>query len=98
MDHHTLKGQWQELTGKAKQEWGRLTQDDWLQIEGQFDRLAGRIQERYGVAREVAEQQIQRFMTGVEKAEKALRRPQQRRASTRTVSNVTARERAAAGL
>lgn len=97
MNHPTLKGQWQELTGKAEQEWGRLTQDDWLQIEGQFDRLAGRIQERYGVAREVAEQQIQRFMTGVDKAEKALRRPR-RGASTRTVSTVTARERAAAGL
>ena len=85
MNHHTLKGQWQELTGKAKQEWGRLTNDDWLQIEGQFDRLAGKIQERYGVAREQAEHQIRRFTQGREK------RP-------RRVNDVTARERAAAGL
>ncbi|MGH8517110.1 MAG: CsbD family protein [Panacagrimonas sp.] len=97
MNHHTLKGQWQELTGKAKQEWGRLTQDDWLQIEGRFDRLAGKIQERYGVAREVAEQQIHRFTAGLEKAEKAMRKPR-RRAGTRQIGDVTARERAAAGL
>ena len=82
MNHHTLKGQLHEMTGKARQEWGRLTDDDWLQIEGRFERLAGRIQERYGIARAEAEQQIRRFMHG-------LRRQPQR---------VTARERAAAGL
>lgn len=97
MNHHTLKGQWNELTGKAKQEWGRLTNDDWLQIEGQFDRLAGKIQERYGVAREQAEQQIRRFTQGLEQAEKAMQKPQ-RRAGSRRPHDVTARERAAAGL
>lgn len=97
MNHHTLKGQWLELTGKAKQEWGRLTQDDWLQIEGRFDRLAGKIQERYGVAREQAEQQIRRFTQGVEKAEREMNQPR-RRAASRRIDDVTARERAAAGL
>jgi uncharacterized protein YjbJ (UPF0337 family) len=97
MNHHTLKGQLQELTGKAKQEWGRLTNDDWLQVEGQFDRLAGKIQERYGIARDQAEHQIRRFTSGLERAEKAARRPR-RRASTRRADDVTARERAAAGL
>lgn len=97
MNPHTLKGQWQELTGKAKQEWGRLTQDDWLQIEGRFDRLAGKIQERYGVAREQAEHQIRRFMQGLQARERAVAR------STRASggggpADVTARERAAAGL
>ena len=97
MNHHTLKGQWQELTGKAKQEWGRLTHDDWLQIEGRFDRLAGKIQERYGVARDQAELQVRRFTQGLEKAERALQRPRRRTGSPRS-GDVTARERAAAGL
>lgn len=97
MNHHTLKGQWQELTGKAKQEWGRLTNDDWLQVEGQFDRLAGKIQERYGIARDQAEQQIRRFTSALDKAEKSARRPRRRTGAPR-VSDVTARERAAAGL
>lgn len=97
MNHHTLKGQWQELTGKAKQEWGRLTNDDWLQVEGRFDRLAGKIQERYGIARDQAELQIRRFTSGLEKAERELRKPRRRNASPRTL-DATARERAAAGL
>ena len=97
MNHHTLKGQWHELTGKAKQEWGRLTNDDWLQIEGRFDRLAGKIQERYGVARDQAEHQIRRFTQGLEKAETAMQ-GSRRRAATRGVGDVTARDRAAAGL
>ena len=97
MNHHTLKGQWQELTGKAKQEWGRLTNDDWLQVEGRFDRLAGKIQERYGIARDQAELQIRRFTNGLEKAERELRKPRRRSGPSRP-SNVTARERAASGL
>jgi uncharacterized protein YjbJ (UPF0337 family) len=96
MNHHTLKGQWQELTGKARQEWGRLTQDDWMQIEGRFDRLAGKIQERYGVARELAEHQIRRFMQGLQARERAVARST--RAAAGRPADVTARERAAAGL
>lgn len=82
MNSDTLKGQWKQLTGKAKQEWAKLTQDDWLGIEGDFDRLSGRIQERYGIAREKAEDQIRAFMRRVDD----------------TSGRVTAREKAAAGL
>lgn len=62
MNSDTLKGQWKQLTGKAKQQWAKLTQDDWLAVEGDMDRLSGRIQERYGVAREKAEEQISSFL------------------------------------
>lgn len=68
MNSDTLKGQWKQLTGKAKQEWAKLTQDDWLRIEGDFDRLSGRIQERYGIAREKAEEQIHAFIRRIERA------------------------------
>lgn len=96
MNSTTLKGQLKQLTGKAKREWGKLTQDDWLRIEGDFDRLAGSIQERYGVAREEAQEQIRSFMTRLEEA--AVPRKRARGAQPRDPSTVTARERAAAGL
>ena len=92
----TLKGQLKELTGKAKQEWGKLTQDDWLGIEGDFDRLCGAIQERYGIAREQAEEQIRSFMSQVETVVKPGGRTRAKPRHDR--SPATARERAAAGL
>jgi len=96
MNSTTLKGQLKQLTGKAKKEWAELTQDDWLRIEGDFDRLAGSIEERYGIARDAAEEQVRRFMTRIETEEKPRKRA--RATPRRTVSDVTARERAAAGL
>ncbi len=96
MNSTTLKGQLKQLTGKAKHEWGQLTQDDWLRIEGDFDRLAGAIQERYGVAREQAQEQIRSFMTKLEEVTAPKKRAQA--IPRRDTSAVTARERAAAGL
>ncbi len=96
MNSTTLKGQLKQLTGQAKQEWAKLTNDDWLRIEGDFDRLSGSIQERYGIAREAAEDQIRKFMSRIEAAAKPKKRT--RAAPRRSLSDVTARERAAAGL
>lgn len=65
MNSDTLKGQWKQLAGAAKEKWAKLTDDDWLQVEGNAQNLAGRIQERYGVARDKAEEQIQALMDRV---------------------------------
>ena len=46
------------MVGKAKEKWGRLTEDDWKIIEGKRDQLLGKIQQRYGIAREEAERQL----------------------------------------
>jgi uncharacterized protein YjbJ (UPF0337 family) len=97
MNSTTLKGQLKQLTGKAKKEWAELTQDDWLRIDGDFERLAGAIEERYGVAREAAEEQIRGFMTRIE-ADNQPKKRERAAAPRRSVSDVTARERAAAGL
>ncbi|MGE3962015.1 MAG: CsbD family protein [Dehalococcoidia bacterium] len=56
-----MKGQWQQLSGKAKEKWGELTDDDMQQIDGKRDQLVGKVQERYGIARDEAEQQVQEF-------------------------------------
>jgi uncharacterized protein YjbJ (UPF0337 family) len=58
MNWDQLQGQWLQLKGKAKEQWGDLTDDDLDRIDGNRDQLAGRIQERYGIAKEEAERQI----------------------------------------
>ena len=61
MNTDQMKGNWKQLVGKAKEKWGRLTNDDWQIVEGQRDQLVGRIQERYGIARDEAQRQIDEF-------------------------------------
>ena len=61
MNSDQLKGNWKQLVGKAKEKWGRLTDDDWKIVEGKRDQLVGKLQERYGIAREEAERQVAEF-------------------------------------
>ena len=52
MDKLRVKGNWNELKGRAKQEWADLTDDDLLYVEGKEDELLGRIQNRTGKTRD----------------------------------------------
>lgn len=61
MNEDVIKGRWTQLKGSIKQQWGKLTDDDLAVAEGHRDYLAGRIQERYGVARDAADEQIRSF-------------------------------------
>ena len=58
MNQDTLKGQWTQLKGQVREQWGKLTNDDLDQIQGRSEQLVGRIQERYGIARDEAERQV----------------------------------------
>lgn len=53
-----FKGSWNQTKGAAKEQWGKLTDDDLLEIEGRRDQLVGKIQTRYGISREQAEAQV----------------------------------------
>ena len=53
-----LEGQWKQLRGRVRETWGRLTDDDLEEIAGKRDRLVGKLQERYGIAKEEASRQI----------------------------------------
>ena len=53
-----IAGGWKQLTGEAKKEFGKLTDDDLIQAAGQRDILAGKVQERYGIAKEDANRKI----------------------------------------
>jgi uncharacterized protein YjbJ (UPF0337 family) len=61
MNRDRIEGNWQQLKGKVKQRWGKLTDDDLTVIEGRRDELCGKIQERYGITREEAERQVEEF-------------------------------------
>ncbi len=58
MNWDQIKGKWKQFQGQAKQQWGKLTDDDLTRAEGDRDILVGRIQERYGIAREEADRQV----------------------------------------
>lgn len=58
MNRDQIQGEWKQVKGYVKEQWGKLTDDDVTRIEGNFDQLAGKIQERYGVERAEAERQI----------------------------------------
>jgi uncharacterized protein YjbJ (UPF0337 family) len=58
MDWNRVEGNWKQLKGKAKQQWGRLTDDDLTRAAGRREELAGRIQERYGLAKDAAQKQV----------------------------------------
>ena len=61
MDSDRAAGMWKQVKGKVKQQWGKLTDDDLQQLEGHSDQLAGKLQERYGLAKEEAERQAKEF-------------------------------------
>ena len=63
MNTDRTTGQWKQIKGSIKEQWGKLTDDEISQLEGHSEQLAGRLQERYGLAREEAERQSREFRT-----------------------------------
>lgn len=61
MNKQELKGKWKQVRGDAKQRWGKLTDDDLDVIDGKSDKLAGKIQERYGKTRDEADREVDEF-------------------------------------
>jgi uncharacterized protein YjbJ (UPF0337 family) len=59
MNWERVEGNWKDLQGKALQQWSKLTNDDLNQVKGRRDALLGKLQERYGIARDAAERQIE---------------------------------------
>ncbi len=61
MNKDQLHGKWLQIKGAVKAQWGKLTNDDLDEIDGNLERLVGIVQERYGYARERAEKEVQEF-------------------------------------
>ncbi|HVS11112.1 MAG TPA: PqqD family peptide modification chaperone [Planctomycetota bacterium] len=65
MNTDILKGNWKQFRGEVKRKWGQLTDDDLDQIEGQREKLVGKVQERYGKARDQAMKDVDAFLDEV---------------------------------
>jgi len=61
MNWDQIEGQWKQFKGKAQQNWGKLTNDDLDIVDGKREELVGRVQERYGLARDEADKQVKEF-------------------------------------
>jgi uncharacterized protein YjbJ (UPF0337 family) len=61
MNWDQVEGKWKQVSGHVKEKWGKLTDDDLQAIRGKRDQLVGKIQERYGIAKEDAERQVEEF-------------------------------------
>jgi uncharacterized protein YjbJ (UPF0337 family) len=64
MNNDIFAGKWKQFRGEVKRRWGKLTDDDLDQIEGSYDKFLGRMQERYGYAKERAEREIDDLFSG----------------------------------
>jgi uncharacterized protein YjbJ (UPF0337 family) len=62
MNKDTIEGNWKQMKGAVKARWGKLTDDDLTVASGNTEILRGRIQERYGIAREEAQKQLDEFL------------------------------------
>ncbi len=58
MNWDRIEGNWKVIKGNARQNWGKLTDDDWDLVQGKREELIGRIQNRYGKARDEAEREV----------------------------------------
>ena len=62
MNWDQIAGNWKQATARVKQKWAKLNDDDMALIRGKRDELVGKIQARYGVAKEAAEEQVDEFV------------------------------------
>jgi uncharacterized protein YjbJ (UPF0337 family) len=62
MNTDQLEGKWKQVKGQVREKWGKLTDDDMTVIGGRQEQLIGRVQERYGIAKEEATTQVNAFM------------------------------------
>jgi len=65
MNWDRVEGNWKEFKGSVQEKWGKLTDDDLNVIEGKRTQLAGRLQQRYGVAKDQAEKEIDAWLKTV---------------------------------
>ena len=61
MNWDEVAGKWEQFKGKAKQQWGKLTDDDLTKIKGKKDELLGKLRERYGYTVEKAQDEFDKF-------------------------------------
>ncbi len=61
MNWDRIEGNWKQFKGRVKSKWGELTDDELDMIEGDREVLLGKLQQRYGLARDEAEKEVEAF-------------------------------------
>jgi len=65
MNWDRIEGNWKQFRGKVLQQWGKLTNDDLDQVQGRSEQLVGRIEERYGLAKDEARRQVNKWLDDI---------------------------------
>jgi uncharacterized protein YjbJ (UPF0337 family) len=65
MNRDIAEGKWKQVKGVLRDKWGKLTDDDFDQVGGKRDRLVGKIQERYGYAKDRAEREVDSWIAQI---------------------------------
>jgi uncharacterized protein YjbJ (UPF0337 family) len=68
-----MSGKWKQMKGAAKQQWGKLTDDDLQVIDGKRESLVGKLQERYGIAKEDAQKKADEWWKAYDASEEHVR-------------------------
>src|ERR1700739_1755931 len=68
MNWEQVEGTWKQYSGKVQEQWGKLTDSDLQMIKGRRDQLIGKIQERYGVEKEVAQKQVDDYFNSLDES------------------------------
>jgi uncharacterized protein YjbJ (UPF0337 family) len=71
MNWDTVAGKWNEIKGKARAQWAKLTDEDLDYIGGKYDQLVGRLRQRYGYEKEKAQEEIDKFVDSVKTTPKS---------------------------
>jgi len=71
MNWDQMEGEWKQRRGKAMHHWGKVMDDDLAAIAGKYDEFVGKLQERYGIAKEEANQQVKVFKETIERLKKS---------------------------
>jgi len=66
MNKNILEGNWKQLKGEVRKQWGKLTDDDVSQVQGSAEKLIGAVQERYGKAHSEAADEVSNFLERME--------------------------------
>ncbi|WP_019554698.1 CsbD family protein [Propionispira raffinosivorans] len=67
MNEDILKGKWMEIKGSIKEQWGKLTDDDLVEVEGIKEKLEGLLQVKYGYSKDKAQQECSKFINNYKK-------------------------------
>jgi len=66
MNWNQIEGQWNELAGQVKSQWAKLTDDDLKNVAGKKDQLVGKLQQHYGILKDDAEKQIDKWLNKIQ--------------------------------